>query len=583
MLFMNAAIKRVFFFAVTLFFSGIRVSAQTGFTLPDIQVQDLLTRNSISIHNLPLNGKPKVVILTAQTKKDLILIGKLAELKDKGKTPLDALYVITGNQPPAEKLPGNLQNLNEADAATLEELKKYQVYMYKDFQGELSRFYKLSKTPLIFFLDDQNNIVYCHEKDNLSEDQVSNLNSQIKQKIITANANLYFDKTWFPVAKDNAVYYRNIQKKSATVYEVSDHFLNGKLQMKGTFTRVYPELKNGSFFYYTKEGTLDAESNYSDNLLSGIQKDYFPNGKVNSQYNCINNRIEGERQFFYETGEKYGTIFYKNGWEDGPMHFYYKDGKIKLDGENKNNLKYGIFKAYSPNHNILADLHYKDNIVDKDFPIHIYSVRGESLLFNYQDKANQKGEEPFLRSFLFKFPKDTILDVGEFKGNVADVYDLIYNNKSKKAFENKIFFYHLGIKQSNKTELISEFLFNAKNELTEFSTYHEGNVQYRFRFEKNILIEAWAYRSSGSKAMYYYRSDGKGIHAYDDNERELVMEGSDRINFFKKIPETDLFMIINQSTSANIQSLTSKLLYESFWLPESLINDFILLGAEWPY
>lgn len=79
----------------------------------------------------------------------------------------------------------------------MKDLLSLNIFIYKDSEEKLLKFYKTNHAPIIFFLDAENNIVYAHAEEDLTADQVSELNSQINNKTITANTTLYFDKTGF--------------------------------------------------------------------------------------------------------------------------------------------------------------------------------------------------------------------------------------------------------------------------------------------------------------------------------------------------------------------------------------------------
>ncbi len=116
---------------------------------------------------------------------------------------------------------------------------------------------------------------------------------------------LYFNQNWKQCTKDSAEFYRVIKKVDA-LFQLSDYYLDGTLQMTGSSTTYGDSLyRMGEYKYYYKSGSLSAKSHYSNNQLQGEKIQYFENGNV------------------------YATKNYVRGKEEGAFYYYFPDNKIR--------------------------------------------------------------------------------------------------------------------------------------------------------------------------------------------------------------------------------------------------------------
>ena len=91
----------------------------------------------------------------------------------------------------------------------------------------------------------------------------------------------FLDKDWKVIKnKEKAVYTRKLFKEAEGKWIVLDYFLNGTLQMSGSYQEQ--ELKNqeGHFKWFDADGKLQLESDFKDNKLIGKDIYYRANGKI---------------------------------------------------------------------------------------------------------------------------------------------------------------------------------------------------------------------------------------------------------------------------------------------------------------
>jgi len=92
-----------------------------------------------------------------------------------------------------------------------------------------------------------------------------------------------FDRDWKKVENgENVVYYRKLFKTGKLWY-AKDYYLNGKLQMEGSFRNKKCTKNHGEFIYYFENGNVDRKGKYFKNKYEGIWCWYHLNGNKSSE------------------------------------------------------------------------------------------------------------------------------------------------------------------------------------------------------------------------------------------------------------------------------------------------------------
>ena len=87
------------------------------------------------------------------------------------------------------------------------------------------------------------------------------------QKIDT----IWFNKQWKETTLPAEHYYpRTIKpvKEANNIFEVTDHYSDGKVQMQGYFSSIKPEIRNGEFKYYSEKGILTIRNIWVNNIVA---------------------------------------------------------------------------------------------------------------------------------------------------------------------------------------------------------------------------------------------------------------------------------------------------------------------------
>jgi peroxiredoxin len=72
---------------------------------------------------------------------------------------------------------------------------------------------------------------------------------------------IYYDEDWDNTTKENATYMR-YRDKIGDVYEVTDRWITGEIQMRGTYTDFHCTDEIGEFKWYEKDGSLSDTITY---------------------------------------------------------------------------------------------------------------------------------------------------------------------------------------------------------------------------------------------------------------------------------------------------------------------------------
>jgi hypothetical protein len=98
---------------------------------------------------------------------------------------------------------------------------------------------------------------------------------------------------------------------------------------------------------FYKNGKIESEGYYVDNMKSGIWEYYHDNGKLSGIGTYINNKPNGKWQFYYNSGQLSTICNYENGQPDGEWKRLGMDGTTELILNYKNGLLDGEYKNYS--------------------------------------------------------------------------------------------------------------------------------------------------------------------------------------------------------------------------------------------
>lgn len=107
----------------------------------------------------------------------------------------------------------------------------------------------------------------------------------------------YFTK-WDTCAKQDLRFGR-VSIRENNIFKITDYYPDWKIKMTGYFKTLEPEIKEGSFKYYSREGSLVKEGNFLNNKATGLWKEY-KNGYLWLEEEYTNGRRNGFLKTYYD-------------------------------------------------------------------------------------------------------------------------------------------------------------------------------------------------------------------------------------------------------------------------------------------
>jgi antitoxin component YwqK of YwqJK toxin-antitoxin module len=184
---------------------------------------------------------------------------------------------------------------------------------------------------------------------------------------------IFFDDQWHECSRNNAAYFRFIDKQLNGKYNVRDHYLDGHMQMEGTYRDSALKVRDGSFIYYWPNGKKMSESSYVYDFPDGAWKRWFANGALFEESFYVRGRREGSLKLYdsasgyllskeeYIHGQRDGRLeeyfrgshrlryvaTFKYGWLNGwAAHYDSATGRKLDEGSYKNNERDGVWHYY---------------------------------------------------------------------------------------------------------------------------------------------------------------------------------------------------------------------------------------------
>ncbi len=113
---------------------------------------------------------------------------------------------------------------------------------------------------------------------------------------------IFYNEDWETVSRSKASYYRLVILKEAK-YFVTDYFMNGKIQMTGSYSDKEMKIREGIFLYYSKKGNLTSKEEFKNNKYDGKSSWFYENGVTASNEFYVQDSLTNYR--FYNSD---GTV-----------------------------------------------------------------------------------------------------------------------------------------------------------------------------------------------------------------------------------------------------------------------------------
>ena len=135
---------------------------------------------------------------------------------------------------------------------------------------------------------------------------------------------LYFNASWRDTTAAHASFYR-VRVRQGAGWQVTDHFINGKIQMTGTYSDDSCKVRQAEFSWFDSTGLAYHRCSYKDNKENGKETYTWSNKKTMMTGSYKNGERDGEWIGYYRTGQVAGDVVYENGKQVSGT-FYKDDG-----------------------------------------------------------------------------------------------------------------------------------------------------------------------------------------------------------------------------------------------------------------
>lgn len=197
---------------------------------------------------------------------------------------------------------------------------------------------------------------------------------------------IYYDTKWNEVGNPSE-FYRIIDftnNSNNNTIKVKDYYNNGSVQMEGTYSSIEPDIKDGIFKWFSKDGIVTMKGNYINGVKEGVWETYYDrkniegsfikerahykNGKLNGKYNYWLNPNYSYADYSNENLNIYPELL--------KYHPQTNDGYWKLYGQLNNGKLNGKWKVWIMNrsNNCWYKLNlYVEYIWDNGNPVNNYA------------------------------------------------------------------------------------------------------------------------------------------------------------------------------------------------------------------
>jgi TonB family protein len=135
---------------------------------------------------------------------------------------------------------------------------------------------------------------------------------------------LYYNASGRDTTAAHASFFR-VRVRQGTSWQVTDHYISGKIEMSGTYSDDSCKMRQGEFTWFDSTGLASHRCTYKDNKENGKELYLWPNKKTMMTGDYKNGERDGEWIGYYRTGQVAGDVVYENGKQVSGT-FYNDDG-----------------------------------------------------------------------------------------------------------------------------------------------------------------------------------------------------------------------------------------------------------------
>ncbi len=332
---------------------------------------------------------------------------------------------------------------------------------------------------------------------------------------------------------------KNYTNGHAEIGEMILFYPNEKIKYKGGYyesskTDFFGQRtvkKDGEWLSYTKEGVLEAKTNFKADKIHGVYVDYYDDRKVRSELIYVNGVLDGLAKRYFENGQLHRAIIYKEGRIENVKTFFDIEGVEIPFGTLKNGN--GTLKILNLETGKLEKIVTCEEGVLKDISTEVQStIKGEQKILTYK---NSDGSIKKVKRLL----NDVLEGKQEFY-NYQGKLDSTVHYKNGKKHGLFITYMRDGITKANEINFvqgkkIGKYIKRRHTEdeghpvLAQYGTYNEkeelSGVYNAYLGEEKQLIETGVYKNDKRVGIWeHYNRKGelyKKIHFKKSNQQKI--------------------------------------------------------------
>jgi antitoxin component YwqK of YwqJK toxin-antitoxin module len=165
-----------------------------------------------------------------------------------------------------------------------------------------------------FYQNGNKELEYTINNNSYINDYISyNYDGVVKKHYYYTNSNkinkgkwlINYNSNWDEI-KEASTYYRliNFDDKGKPKGKVIDYYNNNSIQMEGYYSSIEPDIKNGKFKWYYKDGNLMKSVNFINGKENGLAESYYETtniggkNKIHQKVNFNNGELEGKFEYW---------------------------------------------------------------------------------------------------------------------------------------------------------------------------------------------------------------------------------------------------------------------------------------------
>ena len=276
-----------------------------------------------------------------------------------------------------------------------------------------------------------------------------------------------------------------------------DYYPNGKIKQLLYFDKG--NLTDSTVSYYPT-GNIYQVNKYQHDTLNGVSRTYFESGKLKFEHKYSNGYKEGEQKSYFENGNVKAVFFSSLGSKNGVFQGYYKEkeGVLQKKCSYRNNLLHGDFFGYYKSGNLMNQSNYVYDTISGIYYEFFDST--QRLVSNFGHYIKGSKEE----KWIWYYQNQKIYISGDF------------TNDKKMGFGK--FFIQWNIKQRG------EYADGKEVGLWEFFN-NDGSYSFKGQYLNGLKNGQWTsfYPSGKIKVIQFYKTGLKeGMAFYYDKEGNLI-------------------------------------------------------------